>query len=173
MDVHAVAAELYGLPLEDFVRIRAERVKDAKADGDTEAGARVAAMRKPTMPAWWANQLARREQAAIEELLSLGDQLRTATATGDAAAQAAAASADVVVDELTARHREGERVVKSGQSLVARLAAELAAAQHELERARSTARLADHALGIATEQARSAREEVHAAQQSRDRLDAE
>jgi hypothetical protein len=298
MDIQAVAAELYGLPLEDFIRVRAERVKQAKADGQGDVGARIADMRKPTMAAWWANQLSRREAAAIDDLLGLGDQLRAATTdldgarlrelsprrrvvvealldqarelagstgvrlsddvagklretldaaivdvaageavrtgrlvhalrhvgfgvvdeTGEpadvvsltdaravrekepklagepaaarverqfveqrraeavarlAAAQTAVASADALVDELAERHREGESVVESAASLVARLTAELAAADHELERARSTAQLAESALNDARDRARSAREEVHIAQQVRDRLDAE
>ncbi|MGH8828240.1 MAG: hypothetical protein ACRDVZ_11740, partial [Jiangellaceae bacterium] len=259
-------------------------------------GARIAAMRKPTMAAWWANQLSRREAPAIDDLLGLGDQLRAATAaldgarlrelsprrhvlvealldrarehagsagvrlsdkvagklretldaaivdvaageaartgrlvhalrhvgfgvvdeTGEpadvvsltdaraarekepkpagepaavrverqfvkqrraeaevrlAATQAAVTSADSMVDELAERHREGERVVESLKSLVTRLTAELAAAGDELERARSTAQLAERALSDARNQARSAREEVHIAHQDLDRVD--
>lgn len=107
MDVQAVAAELYGLPLDDFVRVRAERVKQAKADGQADAGARIAAMRKPTMAAWWANQLSRREAPAIDDLLGLGDQLRAATAALDGARlRELSPRRHVVVEALLDKARE-------------------------------------------------------------------
>lgn len=81
MDVDAVADELYGLAPNAFTPRRDALVKQARSAGDREAAAEIAALRKPTVVAWLANQLARRSPEAIAPLLELGQALREATTT--------------------------------------------------------------------------------------------
>lgn len=81
MEVDAVADELYGLVPNAFTSRRDAFVKQARSVGDREAAAEIAALRKPTVVAWLANQLARRSPGEIAPLLELGQALREATAT--------------------------------------------------------------------------------------------
>ena len=76
-----VADDLYGLPPREFTAARDAAVKGLRADGDKELAREVAALRRPTVPAWLANQLVRRHPDQIDPLLELGAALREATAT--------------------------------------------------------------------------------------------
>jgi hypothetical protein len=78
--VGAAADELYGLTPKEFVAARDARVKQLRADGDADAAREVAALRRPTVPAWLANQLVREHAEEIEPLLELGAGLREASA---------------------------------------------------------------------------------------------
>lgn len=78
MSLSDVAVELYDLAPGEFVAARAERVAAAKAAGDRELAAAVAALRKPTVAAWTVNLLARAASDEVSALLELGDALRTA-----------------------------------------------------------------------------------------------
>ena len=81
MDVEEVADELYALPPEQFTAARNARAQAAKASGDREAAARIAALRKPTVLAWLVNLMVRELPEEIGGFLDLGDALREATAT--------------------------------------------------------------------------------------------
>jgi hypothetical protein len=81
VDVDEVADELYALTPEEFTPARNARAKEAKAAGEAETAAAIAALRKPTAVAWLANALARQRPDEIGPLLDLGDALREATAT--------------------------------------------------------------------------------------------
>jgi hypothetical protein len=81
MDVDEVADELYALAPGDFTARRDALVKQARAGGDRTSAAGIAALRKPTVVAWLANQLARRNPEEIAPLLELGQALREATLT--------------------------------------------------------------------------------------------
>jgi hypothetical protein len=70
--------ELYGLPLDRFTTERDALVKELRAAGDTEGAAKVKALRKPVVPAWALNLLAREKTAGVRELVELGDRLRAA-----------------------------------------------------------------------------------------------
>jgi hypothetical protein len=83
--VVAAKSELYGLPLGQFTAVRAERAKQARADGDRDAAAMIAKLPKPNVVAWLANQLARQHPDGLRPLLELGVALRQATADLDAA----------------------------------------------------------------------------------------
>jgi hypothetical protein len=62
---------LYGLPLEEFT---AARNALAKESGD----AAVKQLKKPTVPAWAVNQLARRREVDLRRLLRAGEKLEAA-----------------------------------------------------------------------------------------------
>ena len=81
MNADEVADELYALPPEQFTASRNARAREAKAAGDRETAARIAALRKPTVLAWLVNLLVRELPDEIGGFLDLGDALRDATAT--------------------------------------------------------------------------------------------
>ncbi len=81
----AVADELYALPPEEFTNARNARAKAVQADGDRELAAAIRGLAKPSAAAWLANQLVRRDRAALDPLLELGASLRDATARLDGA----------------------------------------------------------------------------------------
>jgi hypothetical protein len=70
--------KLYGLSPEEFTAARDRLAKDLKAAGDDESAAMVKALRRPTVVAWAANQVFRREREEAEALLDAGDELRKA-----------------------------------------------------------------------------------------------
>src|SRR5918997_4437550 len=78
MDLEAEIDRLYGLPLDEFVRDRDDLARRLNRDGDREAGARVKALRKPTVGAWALNQAVRRRRAETDALLATGSRLREA-----------------------------------------------------------------------------------------------
>ena len=69
---------LYGVPLDEFVAERDKLAKRLNKDGDREAGARVKALRKPTVGAWALNQAVRRRRAETAALLATAERLRKA-----------------------------------------------------------------------------------------------
>ena len=80
MDLDAVADELYGLPLDDFISTRAAREKQAKGAENKELAAAIHRLAKPNAVGWLVNQLVRQRQADIQSLLELGSGMRKATA---------------------------------------------------------------------------------------------
>ncbi len=69
---------IHGVAPDDFVAERDRRVRQLRADGHREEASALKGHRKPTLPAWAVNQLARREPAAVDELVQAGGALRTA-----------------------------------------------------------------------------------------------
>ena len=78
--VEAAAAELYGLPPDEFTAARNTRAKQARADGDKDAAAAIAKLPKPNLVAWLANQLVREHGDELGPLLEVGAAMREATA---------------------------------------------------------------------------------------------
>jgi hypothetical protein len=70
--------ELYGLPLEEFTAARNALAKEVGRQGDKAGAAEIKRLPKPSKTAWALNQLARRDAAAVEELLESGERLRAA-----------------------------------------------------------------------------------------------
>jgi DNA repair exonuclease SbcCD ATPase subunit len=83
VDLDSVGEELYGLLPEEFTPARAAHVRAARSAGDRELAAAVAALRRPTIGAWLANQLARERTKELEELFKLGKDMRAAQEGGD------------------------------------------------------------------------------------------
>jgi DNA repair exonuclease SbcCD ATPase subunit len=77
-DLADIADELYTVPPEDFVALRDERAKQARADGDRALATAVARLPRPTIAAWLLNQLVRSEPEEVAQLVALGDALREA-----------------------------------------------------------------------------------------------
>ena len=79
-DLEAAADELYAGTRAEFTARRKELAKQAKAAGDTRLAAEIDKLAKPTTSAWIANQLARDASSDVDEIVSLGEALRTAHA---------------------------------------------------------------------------------------------
>ena len=77
-DLDAALAALYQLPLEQFVPTRDQLARRLRAAGDRDSARQVAALRRPPVSAWAANQLAHAAPHALEELLEAGAALRQA-----------------------------------------------------------------------------------------------
>ena len=95
--------ELYGLAPGDFLAARSRLAALAKAAGDGEAAAAIAALRKPTLAAWAVNILARRRPGDLDRLADLAAELREAQQQLDGARMTTLArSRTSLVDELVA-----------------------------------------------------------------------
>ncbi|MFF5427773.1 MULTISPECIES: hypothetical protein [unclassified Streptomyces] len=109
MDVEEVTDELYGLTPGAFTAARDRYAAEARRVKDPEAAKAIAALRRPTLAAWAANLLARRQPDRAGELLRLGEMLREAHRSLDGA-------------QLRTASRQQHRLVTA----LARTAAELA-----------------------------------------------
>jgi hypothetical protein len=69
---------LYASPPEEFIGARDELAKRLKADGKAEEAAEVKGLRRPTVAAWAANQVARQRPEEVSELLAAGAELQKA-----------------------------------------------------------------------------------------------
>jgi hypothetical protein len=81
VDLGSAAADLYGLPPDEFVAARTAAQRTARAGGDRDLAAQIRRLAKPTTVAWLVNQLVREHPDEIGPLLELGAGLREATAT--------------------------------------------------------------------------------------------
>jgi hypothetical protein len=70
--------ELYLVPPSDFVAIRNELVRQARASGNRQLAESLQGLRRPTRSAWLVNLLAHHEPAAMKRLAALGRKLRDA-----------------------------------------------------------------------------------------------
>ena len=75
--------EVFAAPLDEFVAARKRAVAELKKRGDDEAAAEASALRKPTVPVWIANQLARRHKQELRGLTKAADRLRKVQSSGD------------------------------------------------------------------------------------------
>ncbi|MCS5735492.1 hypothetical protein [Herbiconiux daphne] len=73
-----VAHELYGLLPGDFTAARNQRASDAGKGGDRPLGASIRRLAKPSVAAWAVNALVRHRADEVDDLLELGERLRTA-----------------------------------------------------------------------------------------------
>jgi hypothetical protein len=78
LNPQAKAADLYGLPLDEFTKARDALAKEARQAGDREAADEIKALRKPPVSAWAVNQLARRHPQELKALVKAGEGLRKA-----------------------------------------------------------------------------------------------
>src|SRR3954453_20759084 len=75
MDLDSVAEDLYGLPPDEFTAARDEAATQAT---DSVLKKAIKSLRKPTVSAHAVNQLVRQHPDEIDDLLDLGDELRSA-----------------------------------------------------------------------------------------------
>ena len=79
-DLDSAADELYAGAREDFTPRRKELAKEAKAAGNAKLAAAIEKLAKPTTSAHLANQLARDQDADVDEVAELGEAFREAHA---------------------------------------------------------------------------------------------
>jgi hypothetical protein len=70
--------DLFGRPLSEFTSARNELARRLKKAGQEEAASRVQALKKPSVPVWTVNQLARRHPDEVRKLVEAGARLRKA-----------------------------------------------------------------------------------------------
>jgi hypothetical protein len=70
--------DLFGRPLSEFTAARNELVKRLRQAGQDEAAERIKSLKKPSVPAWTVNQLARRDPDEVRALAEAGERLRKA-----------------------------------------------------------------------------------------------
>ncbi|MEU3431235.1 hypothetical protein [Streptomyces gardneri] len=83
MDVEEIADELYGLKPGEFTAARDAYVAQARQAKDAAVAKAIAALRRPALAAWAANQLARQQPDETARFLELGETLREAHRTLD------------------------------------------------------------------------------------------
>ncbi|HEU0214471.1 MAG TPA: hypothetical protein VFR13_10320 [Jiangellaceae bacterium] len=76
-ELDEIVRELYVLPPTDFVAVRNELVRQARAAGSRELADRLQRLRRPTRSAWLVNLLAQ-DPVAMHRLSAMGRQLREA-----------------------------------------------------------------------------------------------
>src|ERR687892_1416203 len=69
---------LFGMPLDRFIPERDALAKQLRTTGEREDADRVKGLRKPTVPAWALNQLARQDPRGVADVVELGARLRDA-----------------------------------------------------------------------------------------------
>jgi hypothetical protein len=105
------AAELYGLPLEEFTPARDALARELRLAGKKEAAEEVRALRKPPVFVWAINQAARRQPQVARALVKAGAELRKAQ-RGAVSGRKSGGLADAsrahraLVDELTGAAHE-------------------------------------------------------------------
>lgn len=142
-DLEQELDRLYGLPPEQFTPARNDLARRLRQAGQDEAAERIRALKKPSVPVWAVNQLARRDPETVNELVVVGERLRRAQedALGGAGADAvrdATADERAAVRKLTHRAQDllrEERRTASRQTLE-RIATTLRAAAVDPEAAK-------------------------------------
>jgi hypothetical protein len=92
-DVEVAIDELYAHPRDEFVSARNALARTLREKGDSDASRRVKALRKPSLPAWAVNQVARERSDEVAALLDATERARSAALEGDGAALRSATQA--------------------------------------------------------------------------------
>jgi hypothetical protein len=134
-DLERELDDLYGGPLELFTSARNDLARRLRKAGQSEAAERIRALKKPSVPVWTVNQLARRHRKEVDALLAAGERMRRAQE------KVFGGSGAEVLREATAAEREAiRRLTQRAQAV---LREEGRSASHAvLERIASTLRAA-------------------------------
>jgi hypothetical protein len=100
-------ADLFEVDPNDFVKTRDAIARELKASGDAAAAAEVKKLRRPSVPVWALNQVAREHGDVVEQLLDAAHTARTAQARaisgrGADALRTAASAQRGAIDAVTA-----------------------------------------------------------------------
>ena len=114
---------LYGLPRDQFTSARNDLVRELRNAGRKDDAEEVRALKKPSVPAWAVNQLARQHPHEVAALVKAGDALRKAqrdvlAGKKGADVRAASRAQHELADELVGAAREmlektGERATQA------------------------------------------------------------
>ena len=102
---------LYELPLEEFTLARDELARRAREESARAIAARIKELRKPPVPAWVVNRLARERELDVQRLVKAGERLGAAQAEavragGGDAFEEARREEQHALDRLAARAKE-------------------------------------------------------------------
>jgi hypothetical protein len=97
--------ELFGLDPTDFVAARDELARELRQQGDKDAAKAVKAMRRPPVPVWALNQVARDAPDAVDALIAAG-------------AEAQSAKGETVREALAERRQRLHDVVRAARSII-------------------------------------------------------
>ncbi len=78
LDLEAELDRLYGVDFDEFVQQRTRLVRALREEGRRAEAGGVQELRKPSLPAWTVNQLARRRRKDVDLLLDASHRLATA-----------------------------------------------------------------------------------------------
>lgn len=112
MDFEALAADVLAQPIDQFTPRRNARVKDLKASGQADLANQLAAVKKPSLALWAANQVAAHNRATLDDLRKAGQALIKAQA-------AAAAGRANAPRDLRAASEEFQRKLEAAISAAA------------------------------------------------------
>jgi hypothetical protein len=101
--------DLYGLPLEEFTKARNDLARELARQGDREEAEAVRGLKKPSVPVWAINQLARNRADDVRELIELEDGLRRAHGESEESFR----------DALAAQRRAVGKLVQEAASILA------------------------------------------------------
>lgn len=135
-----IAHDLYGLPPGEFTAARNARAARAKSEGDTELAAAVKALRKASVAGWVVNLMVRQLPERIDDLVALGEELRSAQDDLDAATLRAL---------TTQRRKLTATVAREGAELAAELGQKVTPAVTEQVQATLHAAMTDEVAGTA------------------------
>jgi hypothetical protein len=132
-------AELYRGPLDEFVDSRNRLARRLRGEGDREAAAAVAGLRKPSLGAWVVDQLATQAPDLVRDLLAAAADAREAQRPGGSEAlREAGARVRALLDEAGRRARgileQGGHPVSDATVRRAQTTAQAAAAGTPVER---------------------------------------
>jgi hypothetical protein len=99
--------DLFGRPLSEFTPARNELAKRLRKAGQEDAAERVQALKKPSVPVWAANQLARRHPDEVQALIDAGARLRKAQEAAFRSDEGREAVRDATRDEREAARALG------------------------------------------------------------------
>jgi len=132
-DLESELDGLYAQPLEAFTKARNDLASRLRKAHQAEAAAQVAGLKKPSVVAWTANQLAREKPKEVSALLDAGRRLRDAqqrALAGKAATEDVAAASAAERDAVRALLASGRSLLgtRAHAGLLDRLAQTLRAA---------------------------------------------
>lgn len=129
---------LYELPPGEFTAGRDEAAKRLRGEGKRELADEVKRLRKPTLPVWLANRLARERELDVKRLLKAGEAL--------AKSQAGAAAGGAAGDFAEARREEQhalDRLAEAARELAGREGAGAAAVERAVQTLRAASLTAE------------------------------
>jgi hypothetical protein len=126
-DAAAAAERLFGVPLEDFVSERDALARSLKEQGKADDAAEIKGLRKPALPVWTVNQLARSHGGEVRKLVQSAQRLHKAHGASPATFGEALKAERDALEALKQRAREA--LVDAGRdptdAVLARVAATL------------------------------------------------
>jgi hypothetical protein len=126
--VREIGDQLYLLSPQAFTAARDAEVAQAKQGGDRELARQIAALKRPSIAGWLVNLVALRRPDLVNDLIELGQNMRTATALRDLSAQRRRQTDEILaaVRALAVEHGESAPTPAQLSDVASTLAAAMA-----------------------------------------------